>query len=143
MQKNETIGIGWVKCRLRSANTSGHVTHQTDKNLHEPTDADMSLSPGNPTLLDNGRFGGSVKNTSHPFDKPSISLGQHSQEVDNKISLFPRRRDTLARDDDPWRSFDDTRMDSVLRWVGIFRNGQRMADVLLSVLIVKVNRRVK
>ncbi|KXJ78396.1 hypothetical protein RP20_CCG004777 [Aedes albopictus] len=139
MQQNETIGIGWVKCRLRLANTSGHVTHQTDKNLHEPTDADMSLSPGNPSLLDNGRFGGSVKNTSHPSDKPSIPLGQHSQEVDNKISLFPRRRDTLARDDDPWQNFDDTRRDSVLRWVGIFRNGQRMADVLLSVLIVKVD----
>lgn len=80
-----------------------------------------------------------MRNTRHPSDKPSISLGQHSQEVNNKISHFQKRN---ATDDDLWKNFNATRSDSVLRWVGIFRNGQRMADVLLSVLIEKVNNSI-
>lgn len=72
----------------------------------------------------------------HASDKPSNSVGRHPQEVDDKTTV-PRKRSKHVPAGDLWSEFDDRR-DSVLRWVGIYRNGQRMADILMSVRVENV-----
>ncbi|XP_062543493.1 otoferlin [Armigeres subalbatus] len=134
LQKNDVIGVGWVKCRLRPAITTTH-TPQAEVNFHEPANSGTS-SLRNQSLLDNDQQGVTIAH--HPGDKLSIQSGHHPQEVDNKISLI-RKKFTRTPNDDLWKSFDGNRMDRVLRWVGIYRNGQRMADILLSVSIAKIN----
>ncbi|XP_065073914.1 fer-1-like protein 6 [Ochlerotatus camptorhynchus] len=137
-KKDEIIGIGWVKCRLRSAAAIDRDPRADAKDTSPPesTNADTS-SLRNQSLLDNDRQGESVTIAAQASDKPSDSVGHHPQEVDNKITVS-WKRNKHAPAGDLWNEFDDRR-DSVLRWVGCYRNGQRMADILMSIRFENVN----
>lgn len=72
----------------------------------------------------------------HASDKPSNSIGHRPQEVDNKITVS-WKRNKHAPAGNLWTEFDDRR-DSVLRWIGVCRNGQHMADILMSIRLENV-----
>ncbi|XP_055621532.1 otoferlin-like [Toxorhynchites rutilus septentrionalis] len=107
---NEIVGIGHVKCNLLKATTiePPHQVSQPQTVHIVPSQRDQFL------LNDDGRGGDKLTNE----QRGEPVLRQWEQKSADNL----------------WKKFDH-RKDSILRWVGVFRNGQRMADVLMSIQI--------
>ncbi|XP_053686796.1 fer-1-like protein 6 [Sabethes cyaneus] len=122
---DETIGIGWYKCTPKALieKSSGDV-NETSGHDHAGT---MLLS-GNQSSLLLDRKQGSNGQLSAENRKTNNTPDQRPPEVSNKTYRTKMERDSLL---DLWREFN-VRKDSVLRWVGVYQNGQRLAAILMS-----------
>ncbi|XP_055604569.1 fer-1-like protein 6 [Uranotaenia lowii] len=66
------------------------------------------------------------------INKQQVRVKGPTGNKDNKLTIQPLLAGEPTSNNDLWKEFDDRR-DLVLRWVGLHRNGNQIADVLMSV----------
>ncbi|XP_058828007.1 otoferlin [Topomyia yanbarensis] len=109
---DEIIGIGWAQVAIIQNSTTSDNGDIINKGVHR-----------NPACT-------------------ALSLRDESLIADNKqgVKTFPKvlqQKDGEKSATDLWMRFNNRR-DSVLRWIGVFRNGQHTADILMSIQITQM-----
>ncbi|XP_058456835.1 myoferlin-like [Malaya genurostris] len=130
-KSNEIIGIGWADCTLRGDSSSTSDNTGANKNIHfHPVTTPLSTK--DQSVLDDTIH--SVKVTATGKEILVESPGQRPLEALNKFQRKKCRKNSAA---DLWEGFNDRR-DYVLRWIGVFREGQRTANVLMSIQLTQM-----
>ncbi|XP_055527083.1 otoferlin [Wyeomyia smithii] len=122
-QSNELVGIGCYKCTPKTViEISSDDVNETFHYDH----AGKTLLSANqsPLLVDSEQAENDQPSIKER--KPDSTLDQRPLEMCNKTKI---KRSSLL---DLWQKFN-ARKDIVLRWVGVYQNGQRLAAILMSV----------